>query len=125
MGIIIEFYAVPSSNGLPERDDTRGIFAEVDAIHETGTLVGSVSVNSGAAKELFEWMACTWLAPLLSSKDGGSAIVFEKSADVAFSVDRDAGAPDAPEVAPDVANALSDAVEEAQWRFQAIAVVLS
>ena len=70
-------------------------------------------------------MARTRRAPLVSSEDGVSALVFENPTAVAASGDRDGGSADAPELAAAVANALSDAAKEAQWRDQALAAILT
>ena len=76
------------------------------------------------ARLLFEWMARTRLAPLVASEDGGAAVVFEDPAEVADDVSRAADAADVPEIATAVANTLSDAAGEAQWRDRSLAAVL-
>jgi hypothetical protein len=119
MGMIIELYSLDPQIVASEETTQ----PEAESIRRIGTLVGSVSINSVAVGETFQWMLQSPLAQLVDIQAVGSTTMLVQTPDITALVEQMNKA--ALPTAAAVTNAMSDAADEVLWREQILGIVMS
>lgn len=112
MGLIIECYAIDPQH-LGGLDHAQ---CDIDLARGAGIAVGSLSINSSAPADFFDWLGAMALLKATTPADLSSCQVIAPEHLRALIIKLET----TPQLAPDMANFLIDAAEETQWRQLAL-----